>query len=152
MISLLRLIWELKSLRISLLILNCEWKKPYECFGTILRNEIDNCDMMYVCVIWPWGPWCEEIPRPGGLENGDADFTILRLRLRWIPRSSEGDDADFIVLICVDGWCWLHRHYVRVEVYTSLICMSIWVDLIYRLVYCIACIMLSCFIRYYMIN
>ena len=87
MISLFCLIWEFKSLRISLLILNCEWKKFYECSGMILRNEIDDFDVIWVCnlavraindcdvicvVIWPWGPWSAEIPRPGGLESGDV--------------------------------------------------------------------------------
>ena len=51
--------------------------------GLILRNKIDDCDVMicdviYVCVFGRDGNENEDGDgsRPGGLESGDADFTI----------------------------------------------------------------------------
>ena len=134
-------IWEFKSYWFLLLI--CNWRvflwivlwgvwwlyylTWFEngrvlCCGLILRKW----DLWLWCdmCVWLAGKaleWGWKGFRPGGLE-------MLFLPW-WIPGVEGGVDVflsryvgDALLCYVCRGWCWLHPHYVRVEVYTSLIC------------------------------
>ena len=93
--------------------LNCE------CIGTlrIILYDLERWDLWFWCDCmcdWPWGPWSEEISRPGGLE----DIYILRMRLRlrlWLRLSLGREGGDVTspsryvgvgrpIVLCVEVW------------------------------------------------